>query len=148
MSDPSNINTASLELLENIKNIGQKRASIILEPREKKGFLTLEDLKLLEGIPNTIWNPLMPAHDIIIERPSTETLTTDPAKKIKELEDLITHMKEIMHQKDKQVAAMNEESKAKMSEQESRFDAEIQLIRHENKVREGAINQEHEQIKV
>jgi hypothetical protein len=32
--------------------------------------------------------------------------------------------------------------------QQSRFDAEIQLVRHENKVREGAINQEHEQIKV
>ena len=92
----------------------------------------------------------MPAHDIIIERLSSETLTTDPAKKIKELEDLNTYelLKEIMHQKDKQVAAMNEESKAKMSEQESRFDAEIQLIRHENKVREGAINQEHENIKV
>ena len=58
-------------------------------------------------------------------------------------------MKEIMHQKDKQVSAMNENFKAKeMSEQESRFDAEIQLIRHENKVWEGAINQEHEQIKV
>jgi hypothetical protein len=92
----------------------------------------------------------MPAHDIIIERLSSETLTTDPAKKIKELEDLNTYelLKEIMHQKDKQVAAMNEESKAKMSEQESRFDAEIQLIRHENKVREGTINQEHENIKV
>jgi predicted aminopeptidase len=50
-----------------------------------------------------------------------------------------------MHQKDKQVAAMNENFKAKMSEQESRFDAEIQLIRHENKVREGAISQEQEQ---
>jgi DNA uptake protein ComE-like DNA-binding protein len=50
MSDSSNINTASLEILTNIKNIGQKRASIILEPREKSGFLTLEDLKLLEGI--------------------------------------------------------------------------------------------------
>ena len=50
MSDLSNINTASLEILENINNIGQKRASIILEPREKSGFLTLEDLKLLEGI--------------------------------------------------------------------------------------------------
>jgi hypothetical protein len=40
---------------------------------------------------------------------------------------------------------MNENFKAKMSEQESRFDAEIQLIRHENKVREGAISQEQEQ---
>jgi hypothetical protein len=54
-------------------------------------------------------------------------------------------MKETMHQKDKQVAAMNDNFKAKMSEQESRFDAEIQLIRHENKVREGTISQKHEQ---
>jgi hypothetical protein len=50
-------------------------------------------------------------------------LTTDPAKKIKELEDLNTYelLKEIMHQKDKQVAAMNENFKAKMSEQERIF---------------------------
>ena len=89
----------------------------------------------------------MQAHDIIIERPSAETLTTDPAKNItiRELENLMTHMKKIMHQKDKKVVAMNENFKAKMSEQESRFDAEIQLIRHENKVREGAISQEQEQ---
>ena len=51
-------------------------------------------------------------------------------------------------QEDKQVAAMNEKFKAKMSEQESKYDVKIQLIRHENKVREGAINQEQEQIKV
>ena len=54
-------------------------------------------------------------------------------------------MKEIIHQKDKLVATMNGNFKAKMSEQERRFDAEIQLIRHENKAREGTIIQEHEQ---
>jgi len=56
----------------------------------------------------------------------------------------MTHMKKIMHQFSF-IAAMNENFKAKMSEQESRFDAEIQLIGHENKVREGTISQEHEQ---
>jgi predicted nucleic acid-binding OB-fold protein len=58
MSNSININTASLK---NIKNIGQKRASSILEAREKKSFLTLE-----YNLGSFI---LMQAHDIIIERP-------------------------------------------------------------------------------
>ena len=67
MADSININKASLEELIQIKNIGPKRAAIIIKTREEKGNLTLEDLKLLEGIPNTIWNPLIQNGDITMD---------------------------------------------------------------------------------
>jgi competence ComEA-like helix-hairpin-helix protein len=68
MADSININKASLEELIQIKNIGPKRAAIIIKTREKKGNLTLEDLKLFEGIPNTIWNPLIQNGDITMDK--------------------------------------------------------------------------------
>ena len=67
MADSININKASLEELTQIKNIGPKRAAIIIKTREEKGNLTLEDLKLLEGIPNTIWDALIQNGDITMD---------------------------------------------------------------------------------
>ena len=48
MADTGNINTATMEQLKTIKNIGQIRVSLILAEREKKGHLNLTDLKLLK----------------------------------------------------------------------------------------------------
>jgi hypothetical protein len=45
IADTGNINTATMEQLKTIKNIGQIRVSLILAEREKKGHLNLTDLK-------------------------------------------------------------------------------------------------------
>ena len=80
----------------------------------------------------------MQAHDIIIERPRPR----QENKRIIRPNDTYEENNASV----RQTSYSNEWTfKAKMSEQESRFDAEIQLIRHENKVREGAISQEQEQ---
>ena len=52
-----NINTATKEQLVTIKEIGEKRAALIIQDRNKAP-LTLESLKLIPGIPNHIWDPL------------------------------------------------------------------------------------------
>ena len=59
MATPININTATYDLLKNIKNIGDKRAKKIIEIRDIKGRLTLEDLKIIPNIPSSIWDPLV-----------------------------------------------------------------------------------------
>ena len=59
MADTVNINKVTLEQLKTINNIGQIRASLILAAREKKGQLSMTDLKLIAGIPNTAWNTLV-----------------------------------------------------------------------------------------
>ena len=59
MADTVNINTATMEQLKTIKNIGEIRASLISAAREKKGQLSLTDFKLIEGILNTVWNTLV-----------------------------------------------------------------------------------------
>ncbi|CAC5377524.1 comEA [Mytilus coruscus] len=85
MSQPMNINTATAEELKSIKNIGSKRAVIITAAREEKGQLTIEDLKLLEGIPNTIWDPLVNEGAIIVEPPERTTKDIDPLQRVREL---------------------------------------------------------------
>ena len=64
-----NINLASKEELMKLKDIGEARAKIILTAREKKGKLTLEDLKLTENLPSTIWNPLFQSGKIVFDIP-------------------------------------------------------------------------------
>ncbi|CAC5422298.1 unnamed protein product [Mytilus coruscus] len=54
-----NINTATKEELMGIRDIGEARANLIIKARKIKGTLTLEDLKMIEGVPNTIWDPLI-----------------------------------------------------------------------------------------
>jgi hypothetical protein len=39
-----------------IKDIGEQRSKIIIKARTEKGKLTLEDIKLIPGLPNTL-NP-------------------------------------------------------------------------------------------
>ena len=69
MATPININTATYDLLKNIKNIGDKRAKKIIEIRDIKGRLTLEDLKIIPNIPSSIWDPLVEEGLVIV--PST-----------------------------------------------------------------------------
>ena len=78
-----NINTASKEELMTLKDIGEVRASLIIKAREQKGKLDLESLKLIEGLPNTMWDPLVQSGRVIFEEQVTEqqeqnTQTTNP----------------------------------------------------------------------
>ena len=71
MSKPIDINKATLEELTSITGIGKKRDQKILnEKQEKESDLTLQDLKLMIGIPSTIWDPLIETGEIMIELPS------------------------------------------------------------------------------
>ena len=81
MTDTVSINTASMEQLKTIKNIGQIRASLILAEREKKGQLNLTDLKLIGGIRNTVWDTLVESGKITIEPREHEENVTDPPQK-------------------------------------------------------------------
>ncbi|VDI12067.1 Hypothetical predicted protein [Mytilus galloprovincialis] len=63
-----NITTPSKEELITIKDIGEARAKLIIDARTDKGKLTLEDLKLIQGLPNTMWDPLVAAGRIIFEQ--------------------------------------------------------------------------------
>ena len=107
-----NINTASQEELRSIRDIGEQRAKIILNARAEKGKLTLEDLKTLQGLPSTIWDPLVAAGKIIFENPVEE----DPVEKIQEEMDKIRkdlETKLFILEQDKQQHNMNTKIKLK-----------------------------------
>ncbi|CAC5398774.1 unnamed protein product [Mytilus coruscus] len=79
-----NINTATKEELMGIRDIGEARANLIIKARKIKGTLTLEDLKMIEGVPNTIWDPLIrKAQDdtfAILEQYKTKLLIVEQDK--------------------------------------------------------------------
>lgn len=58
-SNPVDINNANLAYLKSIPNIGEKRAGAIAKLRDERGSLSLEDLKTMPTIPNTIWDSLV-----------------------------------------------------------------------------------------
>lgn len=59
MATPIDINKASFEELKNIRNIGDTGGKKIIDIRNVKGKITLEDLKILPSIPSSIWDPLL-----------------------------------------------------------------------------------------
>jgi len=62
-----NINTATQEQLMSIKDIGKQRSKLIIKARAEKGKLTLDDIKLIPELPNTLWDPLVASGKIIFE---------------------------------------------------------------------------------
>ena len=122
-----NINTASQEELRSIRDIGEQRAKIILNARAEKGKLTLEDLKTLQGLPSTIWDPLVAAGKIIFETPVEE----DPVEKIQEEMDKIRkdlETKLFILEQEKTTAQYEHKNKIKeMEEQMQRREEESQI---------------------
>ncbi len=56
---PININTADVELLQKLKNIGVKRAQAIVDYREKNGiFQKIEDIMNVSGIGEKIFESI------------------------------------------------------------------------------------------
>ena len=79
MSKPIDINKATLEKMTSITGIGEKRAQKILSKKqEKESDLTLQDLKLMTGIPSTIWDPLTETREIMIRWTDTLSPTYRP----------------------------------------------------------------------
>lgn len=68
---PININTATKHELMTISDIGEKRSGLIIIERSKAA-LALESLKLIDGIPSHIWNPLVMSGRITFEIDETE----------------------------------------------------------------------------
>ena len=132
MADPININKASLEELIQIKNIGPKRAAIIIKTREEKGNLTLEDLKLLEGIPNTTWDPLIQNGDITVDAQDQFDKEQHSEKQAESLQEQIYKMSEILKQRtqenkmfQQQITEMQQYYEKSVTEQEARFRKQI-----------------------
>ncbi|KAK3091586.1 hypothetical protein FSP39_020968 [Pinctada imbricata] len=63
---PINVDTASKEDLKLIPNVGDKTALAILKLRDEKGSLDIEDLKSIGTITNTVWDPRLVEHGVII----------------------------------------------------------------------------------
>lgn len=87
-----NINTASKQKLMTLGEIGEARAKLIITAREAKGTLKLEDIKMIEGLPNTMWDPLVAAGKITFEIPEEQMSEIEKLKiqydiKITEMEE-------------------------------------------------------------
>lgn len=145
MGEPININTATLDELKTIHKIGQKAATTIIRAREEKGYLTLEILKLLEGVPNTIWDPLISKGEVVIEEHEPEFLAQkmDPQQRINELEQQMKSMTEIMQFKadekqntttalQEKMKGMQEDFQVKMLQQEEHFRSILEETQQEN----------------
>ena len=62
---------ASSDKLKGITGISDRRAQKIIKIRDEKWSpLTLEDLKLMPDIPNTMWDPLIQNGEVTLERRS------------------------------------------------------------------------------
>ncbi|CAG2255378.1 unnamed protein product [Mytilus edulis] len=98
-----NINTASKEELITIKDIGEARAKLIIDARTDKGKLTLEDLKLIQGLPNTMWDPLVAAGRIIFEQTEEVDEIADQKKLIEKLKTRLVNQKQDAEQEMKKI---------------------------------------------
>ncbi|CAC5414640.1 comEA [Mytilus coruscus] len=119
MSKVVNINTASKEELITIKDIGEARAKIIIAARTDKGKLTLEDLKLIQGLPNTMWDPLVAAGRIIFE--NTE-----------EVDDSADQKKTNREEKEKLLIKVDQDKLEKLEKQKEQMDL-LEIERREMK---------------
>ena len=98
-----NINSASKEELMTIKDIGEARAKLIIDARTAKGKLTLEDLKFIQGLPNTLWDPLVAAGRIIFEKKEEVDESAEQKKLIEKLKTRLVNQKEDAEQEIKKI---------------------------------------------
>ena len=150
-----NINTATVDELKTIKNIGARRAALIIQARQEKGILTLEDLKSIEGVPNTIWDPLIEAGEITLEPPEKLTETVDPQMRVKELEEQMLTMKKVMKQKteeklgsvktlEDQIKLMQQDFQQRMENQERVFQEQLLSMQQDNKSKMESLKSDYE----
>ncbi|XP_071140676.1 interaptin-like [Mytilus edulis] len=165
-----NINTATKEELMGIRDIGEARANLIIKARKIKGTLTLEDLKMIEGVPNTIWDPLIRNGTVevsteeetpekqptaqgdtsaLIEQYKTKLLIAEQDKVhskreyTKELEDLkVTFEKQLWRK-----SAEIEECLAELQQTKDNFQREVEKDQLEREKSQKELSFENTQIK-
>ena len=159
MTDPIDINKATLEQLKTISGISDKRAQKIIQRREEKGFLTTEDLKLMTDIPNTIWDPLIKAGQIIVEpleQQKSKQTTAEPTDKqvienlmltIQDLKSTVdtqnketTQMKAMLEQ---HIAEMKIEFEVRLKNQKREHDLELTKFAQQGKYEIEEVLQEY-----
>ncbi|CAC5368487.1 comEA [Mytilus coruscus] len=107
MKQTININTADIKELMTLKDIGQKRAQLIMSERTKLGTLTSETLKAIEGILSNIWDPLIFTGKVIFEEqietkdPEIEKNVQPDNQQVTELNELVGKQKDQLEQQEK-----------------------------------------------
>lgn len=141
MSKPIDINKATFEELTSITGIGEKRANKILKKKqEKESDLTLQDLKLMTDIPNTIWDPLIETGEIMIELSSNpeggHTYETQPVAQnvVQKMPNTIDILKTELYT-----------LKQDKSNMKSTYDQQIQYLTLDFKTKMKNKEHEHEQ---
>ena len=121
MSSLISINTASLEQLKLITGISDKRAQKIIKKRQEKGSaLTLEDLKLMSDVPNTMWDPLIEAGTITLEQPE-DTQGTEATKGDSPEKEQIKKMAEVIDTLQKDFLLLKKEKTMMQAEFEQKI---------------------------
>jgi ribosomal protein S13 len=151
MSKPIDINKATLEELTSITGIGEKRAQKILNKKqEKESDLTLQDLKLMTGIPSTIWDPLIETEEIMIELPSnaeggqthqTQPIDQNVIQKMANTIDILTNELDTLQQDksnmkstyDQQIQYLTVDFKTKMKNKEHEYEQQIREYKKQQK---------------
>lgn len=150
MSTPIDINTATFEQLKQISGISDKRANKIIKRRQEKGSpLTLEDLKLMSDIPNTMWDPLIQAGVItVLKEPETieETLETSTEKeKFQHMANTIDILKNELESIKKDKNNMQAAYDKKLADITLDFKIKLKNTEHEyNKQHENYVQQQNE----
>ena len=80
---PININTATKDELMTITDIGETRPGMFIKDRSKAA-LNLESLKLINGVPSHIWDPLVMSGRITFEIDETDFVREDNTKQLME----------------------------------------------------------------
>jgi chromosome segregation ATPase len=80
---PNNINTATKDEFMTIIDRREKRSGMIIKERSKAA-LNLESLKLINGVPSHIWDPLVMIGRITFEIDETEPVREDNRKQLME----------------------------------------------------------------
>ncbi|CAG2208013.1 unnamed protein product [Mytilus edulis] len=165
-----NINTTTKEELMGIRDIGEAIANLIMKARKITGTWTLEDLKIIEGVPNTIWDPLIRKGTVevspeeetpeklstaqydtsaILEQYKTKLLIAEQDKVhskreyTKELEDLkVTFEKQLWRK-----SAEIEECLAELQQTKDNFQREVEKDQLEREKSQKELSFENTQIK-
>lgn len=123
-SNPVDINNANLAELKSIPNIGEKRAGAIAKLRDERGFLSLEDLKTMSTVPNTIWDPLVSEGVIVFtervkQQEKTQLNVEDLSSQVSKLQAEILRQAKDIERRDIQIAQSEKDITARQKQLDS-----------------------------
>nr|XP_011442825.2 uncharacterized protein LOC105339112 [Crassostrea gigas] len=123
-SNPVDINNANLAELKSIPNIGEKRAGAIAKLREERGSLSLEDLKTMSTVPNTIWDPLVSEGVIVFrervkQQEKTHLNVEDLSSQVSKLQAEILRQAKDIERRDIQIAQSEKDITARQKQLDS-----------------------------